>query len=112
MEASVCAILLSNVKYNLLILFLLSFLITFPLTAVPAYAHPGRTDASGGHTCRTNCASWGYGQGEYHYHGGGGSSGGSTESTYTAPVVDTQQSQPIVEIPTNTPLPLRIPTRI
>lgn len=33
-------------------------------------AHPGRTDSSGGHTCRTNCSSWGYGYGEYHYHGG------------------------------------------
>jgi len=35
------------------------------------YAHPGNTDSSGGHTCRTNCESWGYSYGEYHYHGGG-----------------------------------------
>lgn len=31
-------------------------------------AHPGRTDASGCHTCRTNCASWGLSTGEYHCH--------------------------------------------
>jgi hypothetical protein len=24
-----------------------------------AEAHPGRTDGNGGHTCRTNCESWG-----------------------------------------------------
>ena len=33
-----------------------------------ASAHPGNTDSSGGHTCRTNCASWGYSTGQYHYH--------------------------------------------
>ena len=31
-------------------------------------AHPGRTDSSGCHTCRTNCPSWGLGYGEYHCH--------------------------------------------
>lgn len=31
-------------------------------------AHPGRTDSSGCHTCRTNCAKWGLGSGEYHCH--------------------------------------------
>ena len=44
-------------------------------------AHPGRTDSSGGHTCRTNCESWGLEYGEYHYHNGGGStSGGLSEA--------------------------------
>ncbi|MDZ5472700.1 YHYH domain-containing protein [Bacillus sp. 31A1R] len=33
-------------------------------------AHPGNTDASGGHTCRTNCEEWGLNDGEYHYHDG------------------------------------------
>ena len=33
-----------------------------------SYAHPGRTDASGCHTCRTNCANWGLSTGEYHCH--------------------------------------------
>lgn len=36
-----------------------------------ASAHPGRTDSNGGHTCRTNCGSWGLSTGEYHYHNGG-----------------------------------------
>ncbi|MGI2748930.1 YHYH domain-containing protein [Bacillus cytotoxicus] len=35
---------------------------------VSVYAHPGRTDANGGHTCRTNCEKWGLQYGEYHYH--------------------------------------------
>lgn len=37
---------------------------------IPTYlfAHPGRTDSSGCHTCRTNCASWGLSTGEYHCH--------------------------------------------
>lgn len=43
-------------------------------SAAPAGAHPGRTDANGGHTCRTNCEKWGLEYGEYHYHNGGGSS--------------------------------------
>lgn len=43
-------------------------------------AHPGRTDANGGHTCRTNCERWGLSYGEYHYHNGGGSSSGSKSS--------------------------------
>lgn len=33
-----------------------------------SYAHPGRTDSSGCHTCRTNCSSWGLSTGEYHCH--------------------------------------------
>ncbi|HYD92376.1 MAG TPA: YHYH domain-containing protein [Flavobacterium sp.] len=45
-------------------------------------AHPGRTDSSGGHTCRTNCPSWGLDYGEYHYHGG-----------YTAPAPTPQTWQ-------------------
>lgn len=34
-----------------------------------AQAHPGRTDAQGCHTCRTNCTEeWGLEYGEYHCH--------------------------------------------
>ncbi|RXZ82549.1 copper amine oxidase N-terminal domain-containing protein [Paenibacillaceae bacterium] len=43
-------------------------------------AHPGRTDSSGGHTCRTNCAKWGLEQGEYHYHNGSKSSSSKSGS--------------------------------
>lgn len=38
------------------------------LAPVVSFAHPGRTDSSGCHTCRTNCASWGLSTGEYHCH--------------------------------------------
>lgn len=34
-------------------------------------AHPGRTDAAGCHTCRTNCPKWGLDFGEYHCHNSG-----------------------------------------
>lgn len=52
-----------------------SWLLAMLLVFVPvlAEAHPGRTDSSGGHYCRTNCAKWGLKNGEYHYHNGGGS---------------------------------------
>lgn len=42
----------------------------FAVSVNYALAHPGRTDANGGHTCRTNCTeNWGLQYGEYHYHG-------------------------------------------
>jgi len=45
--------------------------------SISASAHPGRTDANGGHTCRTNCEKWGLQYGEYHYHSGSSAGGGS-----------------------------------
>lgn len=60
-------------------------------------AHPGRTDASGGHTCRTNCEKWGLEYGEYHYHNGGGSSSGSSSDTST-----TKPESPVVTFKTIT----------
>ncbi|PKN81930.1 MAG: hypothetical protein CVU47_04965 [Chloroflexi bacterium HGW-Chloroflexi-9] len=33
-----------------------------------AEAHPGNTDSSGCHTCRTNCPKWGLSYGQYHCH--------------------------------------------
>ena len=47
----------------------------------PISAHSGRTDANGGHCCRTNCAKWGLRDGEYHYHNDGGSSSSSSNSS-------------------------------
>lgn len=44
---------------------LIAFILTIPSIS---FAHSGRTDASGCHTCRTNCASWGLSTGEYHCH--------------------------------------------
>jgi len=51
-----------NFKLTILIL---ALLLTFP---VSVFAHPGRTDAQGCHTCRRNCVSWGLINGEYHCH--------------------------------------------
>ncbi|KXY38970.1 YHYH domain-containing protein [Bacillus sp. FSL M7-1020] len=48
------------------------------IAPISAYAHPGRTDANGGHTCRTNCEKWGLQYGEYHYHNKPASSSGAT----------------------------------
>lgn len=43
-------------------------MILWIVSAHTAFAHPGNTDANGGHTCRTNCEDWGLDYGEYHYH--------------------------------------------
>lgn len=42
-----------------------AFFMILPFTAS---AHPGNTDSSGCHTCRTNCPRWGLSSGEYHCH--------------------------------------------
>lgn len=49
-------------------------MIVFVTVIPPATAHSGRTDASGCHTCRTNCAKYGLRSGQYHCHGGARSS--------------------------------------
>lgn len=46
---------------------ILIFLFSLALPATVS-AHPGNTDASGCHTCRTNCSKWGLSTGEYHCH--------------------------------------------
>lgn len=38
------------------------------LLPIATFAHPGRTDSSGCHTCRTNCPDWGLSYNEYHCH--------------------------------------------
>lgn len=35
---------------------------------ISLYAHSGRTDINGCHTCRTNCEQYGYSYGERHCH--------------------------------------------
>lgn len=52
-------------------LFLIGFSAGIPSAA---QAHPGNTDASGCHTCRTNCPDWGLSYGEYHCHNSRGTS--------------------------------------
>lgn len=56
-------------------------IIVLLMMITPISAHPGRTDANGGHYCRTNCAKWGLRDGEYHYHNGGGSSSSSSSDS-------------------------------
>ncbi|MCM3172356.1 copper amine oxidase N-terminal domain-containing protein [Paenibacillus sp. MER 99-2] len=59
-----------------------SVLSLFLLTsATSVFAHPGRTDSNGGHTCWTNCSKWGLEYGQYHYHNGGSSSSSSSSSS-------------------------------
>ncbi|MFB5761074.1 copper amine oxidase N-terminal domain-containing protein [Paenibacillus medicaginis] len=58
-----------------------SFALVLLFSSTIANAHPGRTDANGGHYCRTNCAKWGLQDGEYHYHNGGGSSSSGSSSS-------------------------------
>lgn len=43
-------------------------IISFLIIPNFSFAHPGRTDSSGCHTCRTNCSNWGLSTGEYHCH--------------------------------------------
>jgi len=81
-------------------------------------AHPGRTDSSGCHTCRTNCASWGLSYGEYHCHSGSSTSSNTQsdtsiqdalnrikpqESNVVVPPV--QPKQILLPMPTLKPLP-------
>ncbi len=53
-------------KIKKLLIFILAILLFSSKNFV--FAHPGRTDSSGCHTCRTNCPSWGLDYGEYHCH--------------------------------------------
>lgn len=62
-------------------------------TFTVAEAHPGRTDANGGHYCRTNCEQWGLGYGEYHYHNGGGGSSSSSSSSSSVSTSNYQAQQ-------------------
>ncbi|REK76058.1 YHYH domain-containing protein [Paenibacillus paeoniae] len=66
----------------------------FVLSSSLASAHPGRTDSSGGHTCRTNCEKWGLEYGEYHYHNGGGKGSSSTSST-SSKAADTRSAEEV-----------------
>ncbi|MBI4021935.1 MAG: hypothetical protein HY372_01125 [Candidatus Andersenbacteria bacterium] len=68
----------------------------FRLLSRPALAHPGRTDSSGGHYCRTNCGKWGLGQDEYHKHNAGGytNSKGQTFDKAGNPVSGTSADKP------------------
>jgi len=68
------------------ILFLIIFSFLF-LIANPISAHPGNTDSSGCHTCRTNCPDWGLSYGEYHCSGGYSQKNSKNDSDYTWPLI-------------------------
>lgn len=74
---------------NFTVPFLLSLLI---LASIPmAYSHPGRTDASECHTCRTNCEKWGLKYGEYHCHKK------TAETSQPAPIISSPELKPQAE---------------
>ena len=56
----------------------------FLIFAAPASAHPGRTDAKGGHVCNTNCEKWGVEKGKWHSHGAVTAPAAKTESKTVA----------------------------
>lgn len=62
--------------------FAIIILIIFLIPLI-SFAHSGRTDSAGCHTCRTNCPSYGLSYGEYHCH---------TPKTYSYPVYPTDQT--------------------
>lgn len=86
------------------------WLVSISILFIPviSFAHPGRTDSSGCHTCRTNCSSWGLSYGEYHCHNNKGvtqpespihSVYGSGGTGYTVPAPDYEYSSSYSTIP-------------
>ncbi len=75
--------------------FLLLSMLVLPFNILEA--HPGRTDANGGHVCRTNCEKWGLQYGEYHYHNGGKSSSSNGSNAKTPPQGKNEPAQPAVQ---------------
>ncbi len=64
---------MNNMKLKRSALSLVMALTVISSASASAFAHPGRTDSSGGHYNKST--------GEYHYHNGGSSSGSSSKST-------------------------------
>ncbi len=91
---------------------ILPLIILILIIPIASIAHSGRTDASGCHTCRTNCASWGLSTGEYHCHRSNGVAQPLEPVTskknengigtmvpapeYKIPVVDVVKTQPVL----------------
>lgn len=85
---------------------LLIILILFLITISNATAHPGRTDSSGCHTCRTNCPSWGLSYGEYHCHNGGSAPTQQAQPTSVPIKINTPTPNKVINTPTNMPVQL------
>lgn len=84
--------------------YLLVALSFFLIPTQQGLAHPGRTDSSGGHTCRTNCEKYALEYGEYHYHNGGGSTAPSAPSPAPAPAPRPAPKPPAVPVPVPVPV--------
>lgn len=94
---------------NYKIIFLV-ILFTIPISA---FAHPGRTDSSGCHSCKTNCSNWGLSYGEYHCHNSKGISQPKEpiKSTYGDNGTGYVSPAPEYKIPkVNTPIKTNIQT--
>ncbi|MCX6810076.1 MAG: thermonuclease family protein [Candidatus Berkelbacteria bacterium] len=96
-------------KYSLLFVVLFACVLFFSTTV---YAHPGRTDANGCHTCKTNCTEkYGLQYGEYHCHNSGStssdSSGSGSSETKSTPKTTPKPSTPT---PASTPTPEKVKT--
>jgi len=81
-------------KNEMKLLFLFTFIFTLFLVTESSQAHSGRTDGSGGHTCRTNCEQYGLRYGEYHYHGGGSGGGFDSNAFFRAVCERTIEEDP------------------
>jgi len=90
-------------KYLIIIL----FLILIPNTV---FAHPGCTEASGGHKCHKDCEQWGLKTEQYHHHNPDGSV--KVEGNPIAPVVQANAFPTRIptRVPTKTPTPTIAPT--
>lgn len=80
---------------------LIILILLFPTIS---FAHPGRTDSSGCHTCKTNCPDWGLDYSEYHCHNAKAvpqpeepikSTYGSNGSGYTTPAPEYKAITPV-----------------
>jgi len=93
-------------------LFLLIFIIPFILNNT-VFAHPGRTAADGCHYCRTRCDYWGVPWNERHCHGGGVVQGVQESAPVYNPPTNTPVPWPTwTPVPTNTPIPSNTPTPV
>jgi len=99
-------------------LFIALFCFTFfPLIS---FAHPGRTDSSGCHTCKTNCPNWGLSYGEYHCHNSKGttqpkepvkSTYGSNGTGYVSPAPEYKVPKTVTPVTTTTQTNVKSPEK-
>lgn len=88
--------------------FILVLLVSAFIIYQPVHSHPGRTDSRGGHYCRTNCASWGLRDGEYHYHNGGGPTPAPKPAPTPAPKPSVPKPRPATPAPAPKPEPKKL----